>query len=165
MYIPLGATDAEPAGLFLNLFIVWSLTGIWHGASWNFLLWGVYYAILLMLEKAFCSRFLTGLKSNFTYLYPAAGGNRLGTLCHRGHLHCASYLSVMFGLDGVGLISRRRCTISRAMARLLSSWPLPPSRHETAFRKAACQAVESGSARIDSHCAGALNRLSGGQHI
>ena len=42
----------------LNLAIVWMLTGIWHGASWNFLLWGVYYGIILILEKLFLLRWM-----------------------------------------------------------------------------------------------------------
>ncbi|MEG1524638.1 MAG: MBOAT family O-acyltransferase [Clostridia bacterium] len=48
VYIPLGGNRRHQ---FLNILIVWSLTGLWHGASWNFLLWGLYYAILLIVEK------------------------------------------------------------------------------------------------------------------
>ncbi len=51
LYIPLGGNRCCAARNILNLLIVWSLTGLWHGASWNFLLWGIYYFILLVLEK------------------------------------------------------------------------------------------------------------------
>ncbi len=51
VYIPLGGNRVSVFRHILNLLIVWMLTGLWHGASWNFLLWGLYYAILLILEK------------------------------------------------------------------------------------------------------------------
>ena len=53
VYIPLGGNRKGLPRQLLNLLIVWCLTGIWHGASWNFLLWGLYYALLLILEKIF----------------------------------------------------------------------------------------------------------------
>ncbi len=53
VYIPLGGNRVSPARRSLNLFIVWGLTGLWHGASWNFVLWGLYYFVFLILEKAF----------------------------------------------------------------------------------------------------------------
>ena len=51
VYIPLGGNRRGPKRQIINLLIVWALTGLWHGASWNFVLWGVYYALLLILEK------------------------------------------------------------------------------------------------------------------
>ena len=51
LYIPLGGNRRGVARHILNLMIVWFLTGLWHGAGWNFVLWGVYYGILLVLEK------------------------------------------------------------------------------------------------------------------
>ena len=51
VYIPLGGNRKGMRRQILNLLIVWGLTGLWHGASWNFLLWGLYYGILLILEK------------------------------------------------------------------------------------------------------------------
>lgn len=51
VYIPLGGSRCGKGRLALNLFIVWSLTGFWHGANWTFLLWGLIYFVLLVLEK------------------------------------------------------------------------------------------------------------------
>ena len=51
VYIPLGGNRKGVARQILNLLIVWMLTGLWHGAAWNFVLWGAYYGVLLILEK------------------------------------------------------------------------------------------------------------------
>ncbi len=51
VYIPLGGNRRGKARTALNLCIVWALTGLWHGASWNFVIWGLYYAVLLLLER------------------------------------------------------------------------------------------------------------------
>ncbi len=51
VYIPLGGNRKGIPRTIINLFIVWSLTGFWHGAGWNFLLWGIYFAVILILEK------------------------------------------------------------------------------------------------------------------
>ena len=56
VYIPLGGNRKGPARQVLNLLIVWALTGLWHGASANFILWGLYYAVLLILEKFILGR-------------------------------------------------------------------------------------------------------------
>lgn len=52
VYIPLGGNRVCPLRLYLNLLIVWSLTGLWHGASWNFVLWGLFFFIILTIEKS-----------------------------------------------------------------------------------------------------------------
>ena len=51
VYIPLGGSRVKKERHILNLMIVWMLTGLWHGASWNFVLWGLYYGVLLVIEK------------------------------------------------------------------------------------------------------------------
>lgn len=53
VYIPLGGNRKGLARQLLNILVVWALTGFWHGANWTFLCWGLYYAVFLMLEKAF----------------------------------------------------------------------------------------------------------------
>lgn len=51
VYIPLGGNRVSTTGWMINIFIVWALTGLWHGASWNFVIWGVYYGILITVER------------------------------------------------------------------------------------------------------------------
>lgn len=51
VYIPLGGSRCGTARTFVNLFIVWALTGLWHGAAWNYVLWGLYYFVLLTAER------------------------------------------------------------------------------------------------------------------
>lgn len=51
VYIPLGGNRVSKSKWFRNIFVVWMFTGIWHGAAWNFLFWGLYFAILLIIEK------------------------------------------------------------------------------------------------------------------
>ena len=53
VYIPLGGSRCSRVRRDFNLLVVWALTGLWHGAGWNFVLWGLYFAVLLMLEKRF----------------------------------------------------------------------------------------------------------------
>ena len=69
VYIPLGGNRKGIARQILNIAIVWALTGFWHGASWNFLLWGLYYAILLILEKTFLLKVLKKLPSFVGHWY------------------------------------------------------------------------------------------------
>ncbi len=58
LYIPLGGNRKGTARTYANLFIVWAITGFWHGADWNFIIWGIYFFVLLSLERAFLKDFL-----------------------------------------------------------------------------------------------------------
>ncbi len=58
VYIPLGGNRVSRARFIRNIMIVWMLTGIWHGADWNFVLWGIYYGVLLLVEKLFLKKYL-----------------------------------------------------------------------------------------------------------
>lgn len=58
VYIPMGGNRVPFLRHLLNIFTVWFLTGIWHGAAWNFVIWGVYFAVLLILEKQFLLKYL-----------------------------------------------------------------------------------------------------------
>ena len=69
LYIPLGGSKKGRARTAINLFVVWSLTGLWHGASWSFLLWGVYFALLLIVEKLFLKNILSRLPKILLYAY------------------------------------------------------------------------------------------------
>ncbi|MBE6757562.1 MAG: MBOAT family protein [Ruminococcaceae bacterium] len=72
VYIPLGGSRRGIWRTLRNLLIVWALTGLWHGASWNFVLWGLYYFVFLVLEKLFLKRLLARIPSVFSWLYTTA---------------------------------------------------------------------------------------------
>lgn len=69
IYIPLGGSRRGRPRQILNLLIVWGLTGLWHGASWNFALWGLYFAVLLIVEKLVLARILNRLPAFFRHIY------------------------------------------------------------------------------------------------
>lgn len=69
LYIPLGGNRKGVVRQIFNLFIVWFLTGLWHGAGWNFILWGLYYFVLLILEKFVLRGVLERLPTIMQHLY------------------------------------------------------------------------------------------------
>ena len=72
IYIPLGGSRVSRGRHIRNILLVWALTGFWHGASWNFLLWGLYYGLLLLLEKFLLQRHLEKLPRFCRWLYTMA---------------------------------------------------------------------------------------------
>ena len=69
VYIPLGGNRVSRGRWIFNLLIVWSLTGLWHGDSWNFILWGLYFAILLIIENLFLQNILSKLPALIQHIY------------------------------------------------------------------------------------------------
>lgn len=69
VYIPLGGNRKGVKRQILNLLIVWGLTGLWHGAAYNFVLWGLYYGLLLIFEKFVLKKFLDRLPSFVQHIY------------------------------------------------------------------------------------------------
>lgn len=69
VYIPLGGNRVNLSRMYLNLLIVWFLTGLWHGASWNFAIWGLYYGVVLILEKTFLLKLLEKLPKAVQHVY------------------------------------------------------------------------------------------------
>lgn len=103
LYIPLGGNRRGAARQIINLLIVWTLTGLWHGAAWNFVAWGFYYGVLLILEKFVFAKVQKKLPkiANWiiTFLLVVIGWvfffcNSLG--------EAFSYLGTMFGAGGAG---------------------------------------------------------------
>ena len=106
MYIPLGGNRVSKPRLFFNLLIVWAATGIWHGASWNFLIWGLYFAALLILEKAFLGRVLERLPALLRHLYTlffVLVSWAIFAVEEFGHM--GTYLAAMFGMAPGGLVN------------------------------------------------------------
>lgn len=69
VYIPLGGSRNGKKILVRNLLIVWTLTGIWHGASWNFVIWGIMFGVILIIEKLFLGKYLEKMPTIFRRLY------------------------------------------------------------------------------------------------
>ena len=101
VYIPLGGNRKGPAKHIRNIFMVWLLTGIWHGANWNFIIWGVYFGILLLLEKFFLLKLFKKLPGFVGHVYTMFlviiswaifAIEDMGTL--------GKYLGAMFGAGG-----------------------------------------------------------------
>ena len=104
MYIPLGGNRVNKPRLYLNLFLVWAATGIWHGASWNFLIWGLYFAVLIILEKAFLGRVLEKLPAAVQHIYTLfLVLVSWAIFAVEDFSHMGAYLRAMFGMAPGGL--------------------------------------------------------------
>lgn len=97
IYIPLGGSRGKKYQTYLNTFIVFLLTGLWHGASWNFVLWGIYYAIFLILERMFLKNLLLKIPIYFRHLYTILIV-LFGWVLFRseGLLNAVGYIKIMF---------------------------------------------------------------------
>ena len=69
VYIPLGGNRVSDRRFIINIMVVWTLTGFWHGADWNFMLWGLYFGLLLLVEKQFLHRLLDRAPAPLRHLY------------------------------------------------------------------------------------------------
>ena len=104
VYIPLGGNRRGRARTALNLAIVWALTGLWHGASWNFVIWGLYYGVLIILEKLVLADFrekLPGAAQHIAALLLIVVG---WTVFYYTDMGClGKHLGAMFGIGAAGL--------------------------------------------------------------
>ena len=106
VYIPLGGNRKGKARTLINLAIVWLLTGLWHGASWNFVMWGAYFGILLILEKLFLKQWIEKLPAFFQHAYTLILVLISWVMFELIDISSiTSYLSAMFGLNGAPLIN------------------------------------------------------------
>ena len=105
VYIPLGGNRVSKAKWLRNILVVWMLTGLWHGASWNFVLWGLGFAVLLVAEKLVCGRLLQRthvLKHVYTLLLVTLSF----VLFNADSVsEAVSQLGAMFGAGGLPLVS------------------------------------------------------------
>ena len=105
VYIPLGGSRTTPIFWVRNLFIVWGLTGLWHGAAWTFVLWGLYFAVLLLIEKVWLKDWLEQSKvlRHFYVLFLVMVSF---ILFDSANLSLAlSRISGLFGANGLPLVS------------------------------------------------------------
>lgn len=119
VYIPLGGNRRGRARQYFNLAVVWLLTGLWHGASWNFVLWGLFYLILLVAEKAFLLRLLE--RNRLTRVL-----GHIGALLLVGigwmifdHTDLGEAFRIIGGLFGIGTAGFAAATVSWQALRLL----------------------------------------------
>ena len=103
VYIPLGGNRKGVFRHIINLLIVWALTGLWHGAAWNFVLWGVYYGVLLIFEKYVYSKIQKKIPAVInilvTFIIVIIGWVFFFS---NSYTESVSYLGAMFGANGVG---------------------------------------------------------------
>lgn len=104
LYIPLGGNRKGELFTYRNLLIVWLATGIWHGASWNFIVWGLYYGFFIMLERAFLGKVLVKLNVVVQHMY-ALIIVVIGWVFFRADSldHALEYLQTMFYINEVNL--------------------------------------------------------------
>lgn len=114
VYIPLGGNRKGLPRQLLNILIVWVLTGIWHGAGFSFLLWGLWFALFLILEKWFLRKFFAVLPRVFGRIYTClvvlTGWVFFSVETPEGIL---GFLQAMFGLNGVGLLDHQGLYLGR----------------------------------------------------
>ena len=130
VYIPLGGSRKGHLRLLLNIFVVWLLTGFWHGAEWTFIVWGLYFAILLIIEKTFLLKILDKYKIiGHTYLllisivsFVIFDASTLGD--------AVSHIGKMFGSGNIEFISTSTIYYLRSFGvvilfALIGATPLP----------------------------------------
>ena len=130
VYIPLGGNRKGLARQLFNILVVWMLTGLWHGAAWSFVLWGIFFAVLLTIEKLGFKRFLdrhVAFGRIYVILTVLAGF----MLFNLDELRaCAGGFAGIFGAHGVPLVSREAIYCLRSymviiIIAILGSTPLP----------------------------------------
>ena len=116
VYIPLGGNRVSKIRWLRNIFIVWALTGLWHGASWNFVLWGLGFAVLLVLEKLVYRKWLDRTRF-FRHVYVLFFVVMRFVLFNAGSVKEAfSQLGAMFGAGNVPLVSAESLYYARSYA-------------------------------------------------
>ncbi|WP_440977696.1 MBOAT family O-acyltransferase [Sedimentibacter sp. LTW-03] len=105
LYIPLGGNRQGKLRWIFNLFVVWGLTGFWHGADWNFVLWGLLFGIALMFEKLFMLKVLEKIPSFFSHIYTILIVVLSFVLFNNSIADAATFIKSMIGLTNIPLIS------------------------------------------------------------
>ena len=105
VYIPMGGNRVSKPKWFFNIFVVWFLTGFWHGADWTFIVWGLYFAIFLILEKLLYLKYLEKSKILSRVYLLVVVGISFVIFNATDIKEAISYIGGMFGAGGVPLVS------------------------------------------------------------
>jgi alginate O-acetyltransferase complex protein AlgI len=120
LYIPLGGNRVSRSRWIANIFAVWFLTGFWHGASWNFAFWGVYFGILLMIEKIFLRELLQRLPRALRHIYTLSAVAVSWVIFELGSVaSILDYLADMFALNNIDVSNFEAVYILRSNSVLL----------------------------------------------
>ena len=130
VYIPMGGSRVKKWRMFFNIFTVWMLTGFWHGAAWNFIIWGLYFAILLVVEKVFLLKYLNRSKvlSRMYLLFAVVISFVIFNATNMGEAF--QYIGGMFGAGGIPLVSAEALYYLRSYAvifllAIVGATPIP----------------------------------------
>lgn len=122
VYIPLGGNRVPVKRHILNLLIVWSLTGLWHGANWNFVAWGTYFGVLLIIEKYLIGDKLAKLPEWAKHVYTMLIVIISWVFFSITDItEAAGYLGVMFGIGSAGLADATTLYLIRSNLVLLAA--------------------------------------------
>ena len=131
IYIPLGGNRVSKTKWIRNIFVVWLLTGIWHGAEWNFLIWGLYFGVILLIEKVFLSKVLNKMPKIINRIYVILIVMISFIIFDgKGYEMIFENIKGLFGIGDVALISNEsiyyfRSFIIVLIAAIIGSTPIP----------------------------------------
>ncbi len=140
VYIPLGGNRVSKIKHIRNLLIVWFLTGLWHGAAWNFVAWGLYYGVILIIEKYFLSPVLDRLPDVVRHIYSIVLVVIGWVLFFSSSFgQAADYIRVMFGASAHGFADRESMYLLTSnlilwLILIFGSTPLVHFRYEHMLR-------------------------------
>ncbi len=121
VYIPLGGNRVSPARHIFNIFVVWFLTGFWHGAGWNYIIWGIFYAVILIAEKLLYGKLLEK-HPIVSRIYLILITLISFTVFNRENLtDMLACFRLMFGLDGAPLITAEALYYLKSYAVLITA--------------------------------------------
>ena len=146
VYIPLGGSRCSKGRLMFNIFVVWMLTGFWHGAEWNFIIWGLYFGVLLMIEKSFLLKWLEKYKV-FGHVYMLLLAIISFIIFDAVNIGAAvEHIGAMFGFAGVPFVTGITTYYLRSYAivfllAIIGATPVPKALVEKAMEHTLGKAI------------------------